>query len=911
MADLKQNSGGSLINNPKIRIAIAGVIVVGVVVAGIVGWRIHLNHARDVSMSGAKITSAPSISSTPGGMQTSTQYAKDVQDQNIKNEKAARDTKAVLGGSSNVPTINQPGLLGNVNDFDSNTMSDGRPVCPEKVVTTFAPNPTTCTVSSLSSAHQAGVHASELRCQGCTCNHLKAAGYNAANLKEAGFSVKALNTCGFDWAALRAAGFSAAELRAAGATAAELKAAGFSAAQLKAAGFTAKELLQAGFTPEQLEQAGFSAKDLLDAGITAAQLKAAGFSASQLADAGVSAADLAKAGFSPAQIKAAETPLNGVCSIKAIQSAREKGESTEALLQKGCSIAALRAAGVSAAELKAAGVSAAALRAAGYSAADLQKAGFSAADLKKAGFSAAQLKNAGYSAAQLKNAGFSAEALKGAGYSANDLKNAGFSAKALEGAGFSAGELKSAGFSAKALKDAGFSAEALKGAGYSANDLLNAGVSPKDIASAGYTKGDLLRAGLSPADVGVGALPTGSSTGICSVKSLRKQRLLGTTAEQAAIKGCSLAALKAAGYDAASLLKAGFTPTQLHDAGFTAAQLAAANVTAAQLKAAGYTQMPAQGASTGTASQSDNGFNDLNAYAPSANTPEARMEALQARQEAQIAKSQLEAQKSEIYALMNSEAQKLLSGWAKPSSQSYVQGQASKTAAGNAASTVDADGHTVAAKGSAGVASANASDTVLKAGTVMFGVLTIGINTDEASPIMAKVISGPLKGSKLMGSFTREKTKVMIKFTKLNMPNQKNTISINTVAIDPSTARTVVAGHVNNHYLLKYGSMFASGFLGSLGQALSNANSFCFGPSFCVKQTSGFSPAEQVMIGLGGVGSKVGDEVGTKEDTTPTVTIPAGTSVGLLLMSDFTLPKSDLPKPVEAPSKFNHQVYAQ
>lgn len=898
MVNLNNTTGNSLVSNPKIRILIAGVVVVGVVVAGIVGWRVHLKHAREVSMSGVQIASAPKIRSTPGAAQTSQQYTQSVQDQNLKGENAARNPDAIRQGASYDPTINQPGLLGNVGDFDNT--SNGSPVCHDKVITKMIPNPAACTVASLTDARNAGVEASELRCQGCTCTHLKAAGYNAANLKDAGFSVKALNTCGFDWAALKAAGFSAAELKAAGASAAALKAAGYSAAQLNSAGYSAKDLMSAGYSPKQLEQAGYTAKQLLAAGASPAQLKAAGYSASQLADAGVSAADLAKAGFSPAEVKAATAAATGQCSPAAIEKARKAGASTQALLQRGCSIAALRKAGVTAAELKAAGVSAAALKAAGYSPADLKNAGFSAADLKKAGFSAAQLKNAGYSAAQLKNAGYSANALHDAGFSAAQLKNAGYSAKALKDAGYSAGQLKSAGFGAKALKDAGYDAKQLKDAGYSAKDLLNAGVSPKDIAAAGYTKGDLLRAGLSPAQAGVGALPTGSSTGVCSVQNLRKQRLLGQTATQAANKGCSLAALKAAGYDAKSLLAAGFTPTQLHDAGVSAAQLAAAGVSPAALKAAGYTSVPT--AANTTASSDDQ--SGLDAITPTANTPEARMAALQKRQEAAVARARLETQKAEIYSLLSSEASKLLSGWAKVSSQTYAEAP-KQAEAGGASGAAATDG-----KAGVGSTSTTAApgQKVLKAGTVMFGVLTIGINTDEQSPIMAKIISGPLKGSKLMGSFSREKTKVMLKFSKLNMPDQKNTISIDTVAIDPNTARTVVAGHVNHHYLLKYGSMFASGFLGSLGQALSNANSFCFGPNFCFQQTSGFSPSEQVLIGLGGVGTKIGNEVGTKENTIPTVTVPAGTSIGLLLMSDFTLPKSNLPKPVEAPSKFNHQA---
>ena len=205
-------------------------------------------------------------------------------------------------------------------------------------------------------------------------------------------------------------------------------------------------------------------------------------------------------------------------------------------------------------------------------------------------------------------------------------------------------------------------------------------------------------------------------------------------------------------------------------------------------------------------------------------------------------------------------------GWAKKSSQKYVEGKPDSNK-GGVAGIGDMTGHGNT-KGSSDSTAADPNSKVIKAGSIMFGILTTGINTDEQSPILAKVISGKLKGSKLMGTFTRKKTKVMLTFTKLNMPGQKNTIGFNAVAIDPNTART--GGRSCEQPLpLKYGSIFASGFLGSLGDALSSTNKVCFGGTEgCInmKPNGGFSAKDQILIGLGGMGTKLGDEVGTKEN---------------------------------------------
>ena len=57
-------------------------------------------------------------------------------------------------------------------------------------------------------------------------------------------------------------------------------------------------------------------------------------------------------------------------------------------------------------------------------------------------------------------------------------------------------------------------------------------------------------------------------------------------------------------------------------------------------------------------------------------------------------------------------------------------------------------------------------DDVL-AGSVVFAVLDTGINSDDSSPIMATIIEGQLKGSKLLGSFKRNGQTVTLSFCNI------------------------------------------------------------------------------------------------------------------------------------------------
>ncbi len=81
--------------------------------------------------------------------------------------------------------------------------------------------------------------------------------------------------------------------------------------------------------------------------------------------------------------------------------------------------------------------------------------------------------------------------------------------------------------------------------------------------------------------------------------------------------------------------------------------------------------------------------------------------------------------------------------------------------------------------------------------------------------MLATIIAGPFKGAKLLGklNLAQGMDKVSLNFNLMNEDDWIKGKTVNAFAIDPDTARTVMASNVNYHYLKRYGSMFASSFL--------------------------------------------------------------------------------------------------
>lgn len=755
-----------------------------------------------------------------------------------------------------------------------------------------------CDAVALSKLRQAGVSASAIRkISGCSAEQLKAAGYTAKELKDAGFSAAELRRAGFSPADLKAAGFTARDLLNAGYSPADLAQAGYSAAQikaaqaelppgisgsdiknagcdvdvlkqeraagvsaalikqyagcsaqaLKAAGFSDDELANAGFTPQEISAAkGVSDNDIKAAGCDPNKLKgllAAGVSAKQIKDLnGCSAAALRAAGFDPKSLlDAGYTPSDLLAAGFTPKQLEDAGLSPAAIIAAGriadCSVDSLkraRAAGISALTIKQTlGCSAAALKAAGYTAKELKDAGFTAAELKAAGFSAKDLKAAGFSAAELKAAGFNAKDLKDAGFSAQELKDAGFSAKDLKDAGFSAKDLKAAGFSAQELKDAGFTAGDLKNAGFSAKELKDAGFSATDLKNAGFGAKELKDAGFSADD------------------------------------------LQKAGFSSAQLASAGFPPDQSQVAGL-------GNPTLPQVNS-NLTGVP--------------GFNNGQTAANQVASSNDQLQAILNKQNEQMAEQKYQQKIQQRTSDMLAAANQSVQDWKKVNPQVYAASSIPEKADGKAeAKSADS---AIAAAAEGGVnpqTGVPGQKAIIKTGDILFAVLDTSVNSDEPGPILATIVTGKLKGTKLIGSFNlpSNANKMVITFNTMSVPGAAKTTSISAYAIDPNTARTALSSRTDHHYLMRYGSLFASSFLEGFGNAFQSANTTVTiggtggGNNITVQNGIGRSTLQNAVIGLATVGKSWGQQAQQLFNTPTTVEVYSGTGLGILFTQDVT-----------------------
>ncbi len=177
-----------------------------------------------------------------------------------------------------------------------------------------------------------------------------------------------------------------------------------------------------------------------------------------------------------------------------------------------------------------------------------------------------------------------------------------------------------------------------------------------------------------------------------------------------------------------------------------------------------------------------------------------------------------------------------------------------------------------------------------KAGTIYNAVLETAINSDEPSPVLAKIVSGKLKGTRLIGKMVTSGEKVVIEFKTASVPSKEKSIAVSAIAIDPNSSRTGLASDVDRHYFLKYGVLLGAAFLGGYADALASQNTTTTqnADGSVLTKTGQLSDKQVTQQALGSVGKELANQTRSQvQSIKPTITVNAGSAIGVLLMEDF------------------------
>lgn len=179
----------------------------------------------------------------------------------------------------------------------------------------------------------------------------------------------------------------------------------------------------------------------------------------------------------------------------------------------------------------------------------------------------------------------------------------------------------------------------------------------------------------------------------------------------------------------------------------------------------------------------------------------------------------------------------------------------------------------------------------IKAGTIIFGVLDTAVDSDYPdTPVMVTIIEGKYKGAKLLGklSLAQGGDKVSLNFNLMDMDEWPSAKTVSAFAVDPDTARTVMASEVDHHYLERYGAIMATSFLQGYSTAITNAGTSTTGIFGTSTTHPALDASNKIAVGLGQIGTNLNSVAAEKINMPATVKVNSGVGLGILFTAEVT-----------------------
>ncbi len=183
-------------------------------------------------------------------------------------------------------------------------------------------------------------------------------------------------------------------------------------------------------------------------------------------------------------------------------------------------------------------------------------------------------------------------------------------------------------------------------------------------------------------------------------------------------------------------------------------------------------------------------------------------------------------------------------------------------------------------------------DILIPAATIEYAQLIIEANSDVPGPVMAQIMSGPLSGSRIMGSFTTQEEYLTLNFNSVIVDGISHPISA--VAIDPDTTLPGMVTEIDRRYFSRIVLPAAAAFIEGLGSAIAQSGSTTIntgtGGSVSSQTNEDLDFEQEVFKGVEEASSKVSEIIDRDaSQIKPLIRVAAGTPMGIL----FTQPVTD------------------
>ncbi len=186
---------------------------------------------------------------------------------------------------------------------------------------------------------------------------------------------------------------------------------------------------------------------------------------------------------------------------------------------------------------------------------------------------------------------------------------------------------------------------------------------------------------------------------------------------------------------------------------------------------------------------------------------------------------------------------------------------------------------------------------VIAAGQIYYGQTLLEANSDVPGSVLAQVVSGPLKGWRLIGEFTvlDDAEKLAITFS-VAVNDEGKQYTIDAVMLNPKTTLPALRTDINRRWirrvLLPAASAFIDGYAGAIAE--SGRTTITVSGETVLQEDEELDNDQEVATGVEEAAQEVSSIVDEYADVKPLIIIKAGTPIGIFFTENVVDEESDI-----------------
>ena len=187
------------------------------------------------------------------------------------------------------------------------------------------------------------------------------------------------------------------------------------------------------------------------------------------------------------------------------------------------------------------------------------------------------------------------------------------------------------------------------------------------------------------------------------------------------------------------------------------------------------------------------------------------------------------------------------------------------------------------------IAAESAGEVLVPAAQIAYAKLLTEANTDTPGPVLAEIASGPLRGSRILGTFEEQNEYLTLTFDTVVYEGES--IGIDAVALNPDTTLPGLVTEVDHRYFKRIVLPAAAAFVEGAASAIaeSGLTTVTVEGDVVAEETDETDSEQEIASGIEEAGQELGEIIDEIADNTQVlVRVAAGTPIGVLFLEPVT-----------------------